>query len=231
MSAYMIKLIACISMLLDHIGYYSSNDGLPLRVLGRLAMPIYAFFIAEGYRRTKNRLNYALRLLLFAVISEVPFDLYFFGRTYFPGYQNVFFMLFLALIAIWVFDELSKRYESRIPAFLSLIAFCAVSELIHSDYGWEGILTCFIFFLYPVNEQQNMAPAAISMLGIYFLRLISSGGNDFYMLQVFRLAALLPLSAYNGKQTYITSPAIRKIIQYAFYVFYPAHLLILYAVF
>ena len=214
-------------MLLDHIGYYSYGvSGTVLRIIGRIAMPIFAFFIAEGYRKTSSKALYAARLLSFAFISELPFDRYFFGTPFYLGYQNIFFTLFLSLLAIWAYDTVRNRQKSVLMPYIPVALFCIAGEFLNADYGWEGVVTCFLFYRFPLTENSSRIVGVLSMSAVFLLSYTLHGGS-FRLIQIFRLAALPLLFIYNGKQTLITSQPLKKIAKYGFYVFYPAHLLLL----
>lgn len=139
LSGSTIKLIAIIAMLIDHTaavilermmmraGYLlaaSNNEWLgswiaehrllyisymTMRLIGRFGFPIFCFLLVEGFLHTHNRKKYALRLLLFALISEIPFDFAFRGEWYYAGYQNVFFTLFFGLLAMCAFSFFEER--------------------------------------------------------------------------------------------------------------------------
>ena len=121
LSGAQLKYIAFLSMLIDHVNkaliYPNLNGGLLLKisdlfdVLGRIAFPLFAFFIVEGFFKTRSRKKYLLNLLIFGVISEVPFDM-FTTRTFFnPRYNNVLFALALSLVTIWIIDTLKIKLE------------------------------------------------------------------------------------------------------------------------
>ena len=97
-------LSAMATMLVDHMGYVLFPWILWLRCVGRIAFPIFAFQIAEGCIRTHDRRRYALRLLLFAVLTEVPFDLAFNGQVLYLGYQNVLWTLLAGALVCWAAD-------------------------------------------------------------------------------------------------------------------------------
>ncbi|MBQ1547390.1 MAG: hypothetical protein IIZ61_03265, partial [Lachnospiraceae bacterium] len=128
LTVFVLKMIAVCSMLIDHFGatvverYIDANmlwDGnwyiiyRTLRCIGRLAFPIYCFFIVEGFKYTRSRPKYAIRLLAFAFISEVPFDMAFQKSFFDMSYNNVFFTLFLGLLTIWAIDEVCKRISGN----------------------------------------------------------------------------------------------------------------------
>ena len=102
MSAFTLKMIALVTMVIDHVGAVFFPDLIWLRYIGRLSMPIYAFLLAEGYRKTRNFLHYALRLALFAVLSEVPYDLLFQGRVLEFSRQNILFTLLTGYVVLVV---------------------------------------------------------------------------------------------------------------------------------
>lgn len=116
LSAMTLKYIAMATMLVDHMGYVLFPWILWLRCVGRIAFPIFAFQIAEGCIRTHDRRRYALRLLLFAVLTEVPFDLAFSGRPLDPSYQNVLWTLLAGALVCWAAD-----WAQRTPDALHLL--------------------------------------------------------------------------------------------------------------
>ena len=120
LSAMTLKYIAMATMLVDHMGYVLFPWILWLRCVGRIAFPIFAFQIAEGCIRTHDRRRYALRLLLFAVLTEVPFDLAFSGQVLYLGYQNVLWTLLAGALVCWAAD-----WAQRTPDALHLLAATA----------------------------------------------------------------------------------------------------------
>lgn len=140
-SSSTVKLVGIITMLIDHLaatvllrymyaGHWSNGLYILytlLRLVGRLGFPIFCFLLVEGFERTRSRAKYALRLLLFALVSEVPFDLAFSGSVLEFGYQNVYFTLFLGLLAICVYDYFENH---KIPFVLQCLLFVAGLVLI-----------------------------------------------------------------------------------------------------
>jgi hypothetical protein len=161
-SAFALKLLALASMAVDHLGVALDPvmDASLLRGIGRMAFPIYVFFLAEGCRRTRNIANYCLRLVMFAFISEVPYDL--FAGNIHRGYglvnfqyvdfssQNVFFTLALGALAIIIAQKI-KRGPMAFIVPLAVASTIAVGELVKSDYGAAGVL--FIFLVWAVGPK------------------------------------------------------------------------------
>lgn len=222
LSGSVLKLIAVITMLIDHTGYAFS--ALPvlrqplftafnqtvtiyfiLRKIGRLAFPIYCFLIGEGLRHTRNQIKYLLRLLLFAVISEVPYNLLVSGDLLSKANQNVFFTLFLGALAIYFFQNVKN---GLLKAVL-MLAVLGVSAVFKADYGAAGVVA--ILLLYVLQGH----PIVQAMAGY---PLFGSGA--------YATAAFIPIAMYNGQRGFIQSP----ILKYAFYLFYPAHMLLLVAI-
>jgi ATP-binding cassette subfamily B protein len=96
-----LKLIAMLSMVFDHVGDAFFPGVMWLRMVGRIAMPVFAFCIAEGYAHTRDRKKYLLRMGLFALVSEIPFDLCFHGKPGF-GHQNIMLTFFLSILALFI---------------------------------------------------------------------------------------------------------------------------------
>lgn len=213
MSTFVLKLIAVISMLIDHTGAVLFPEEVWFRIVGRLAFPIFCFLIAEGYTHTRNVKRYAFRLFLFALLSEIPFDLLFFDSWFDISGQNVFFTLFLGLCAVWVADILKSRWP--VPAFLCAGLFAAAAQLLCTDYGAFGVALIVAFFL--CRDKDFLKTAAFLLLNTGDALLNDS------MVQLYAAPAVLPILLYNGK------PGKYR-LKVFFYLFYPCHLLILYFV-
>ena len=152
-----LKYTAVLAMLTDHIaytaGFYSVMDETVytlMRAAGRISFPLFCYLLTEGFRHTKDVRGYALRLAAGAVISEVPYDLCFFGRVWAPQSQNVFFTLLISLIMLLVLNGIREPYGVLLwlKRGLAVLLACAVSEAVRGDYGWEGpVITAAFFFL------------------------------------------------------------------------------------
>lgn len=201
---FSLKILAMLTMFIDHIGAVLFPQYIVLRLIGRLAFPIYCFLLATGAIYTKNVEKYSARLLLFALISEIPFDLAFFGRVFDRTHQNVFFTLFLGLLGIMIAKKYPKVWWMSL--FMALVA-----DFLCTDYGATGVLYILLFyFLYDRKIYQ--------MLSFALMTQISYAGTT----QMYCLFSIVPMLLYNGKRG--------KNIKYFFYIFYPLHLLVLYLV-
>jgi len=206
MSYSKLKLIALLTMVIDHIGLIYDLE--LFRVIGRLSFPIYAFLIVNGFNYTKNIKRYLSSLLFFAVISEIPFDLFKYNCINLSA-SNVFFTLFLGLLAL---TQLKKR-QSKINKCLIVFLICICAELLGSDYGFCGVLLVVIMYVY--RNRRLMQFIFMSILWIWAYKFKG----------VFGLLALGFIWIYNPMK-YIK----RKISKYFFYWFYPIHLLVLYLI-
>lgn len=232
MSALTLKIIACIAMLLDHIGY-TVKITYPYRIIGRIAFPIYAFLLTEGYHHTKDFKRYLKRLFLFALVSEIPFNLFSKGKLIdISSSKNIFFTLSLSLLLLYWLDESKKIYEDK-PRLILLSTilvslFCLTAELINVDYGFYGILTVLCFRYMKHCRRKNLATITGHTVVIFSYILLSQN-NSWAFVQLYALFALVPILLYNGKKGHNpTNRTMNKIIQYAFYAYYPLHMLIIY---
>ena len=227
-----LKLIAIFTMLIDHIGaavieagILSSNDmarmmailetergmqwylaDIVLRLIGRLAFPIFCFLLVEGFTHTGNEAKYARNLLLFALISEIPFALAFFGRLFFPGAQNVYFTLFLGVEMMCFL----KKYAGRpVIQGAAVAAACGLSVLLKSDYSYMGILMIASFYLLRNRRTTQLILAGI-LAAAESLTLFGAAA-----------LALIPIARYNGERGKLR-------LKYFFYWFYPVHIMALY---
>ena len=217
MSNSTLKLIALITMMIDHIGACLFPDQIVLRLIGRVAFPIYIFLLVEGFQRTKDIKKYILRLLAFAAISEIPFNLAFNGNLLWLDHQNVFFTLALGLIMIWCLDTLEKKPEDPKKPFLKffiVMAFMFAALALRVDYVACGVAVIFVFYQYRNGDLKQEITKYIMASVIFFV---------FYGKTEMTCIAAFPLiHFYNGKRG--------MKLKYVFYVFYPVHLMVLWAV-
>lgn len=215
-----LKLVACITMLVDHTAVVF---GLPmwLRIIGRLAFPIYCFLISEGIAHTHNSRRYFLRLLVMAVLSEPVYDFVLYGNRNPWLHQNVLWLLLLGAVMVELLGRL-QRTEWK----LLLIVLCYVlADLLHLSYGGNGILLMALFALTRGRPRALWMQAAgmVVINGIMASAYIKILGIS-VSVQLFGALAIVPIALYSGKKQ-----TESKALGWAFYVFYPLHLLMLYA--
>ncbi len=217
MTGLSLKLIAALTMFLDHIGHVLFPGQLWLRYIGRIAFPIYCFLIVEGFLHTRDLRRYMFRLLIFGIISEIPFDLAFYGEIFTVEHQNVFWTLLLGLLAISVMSLIRHKniYVRWLMQALAAVPFGVCAQLAHTDYRWIGVALIASMYLFRSLEILKVASGAVFMLPFFT--------NE---IEYIGLAAYLPMHFYNGRSGMIRGIPGR-ILQLAFYIFYPLHLLIL----
>lgn len=201
---FTLKMIAIISMIIDHIGYVFFPEELIFRAFGRIAFPIFCFLLVEGFHHTRSHLNYLIRLGIFALISEVPFDLALFGEFFAFQRQNVFITLALGLCAIFCLEEMNTKRLFSIPFALILCA----ALFSHSDYSVGGVILICVFYL---TREMPWVRFLLCALTLYMF---------FGQFELYGVLAMIPITFYNGKR----GPSIQMV----FYWFYPVHLLVLY---
>ena len=228
--AGMLRILAMLFMLCDHLWISVIPGNHWMTLVGRLAFPIFAFQIAEGYAHTRNFRNYALRLLIFALISEIPFDLFAEGELFFPFHQNVIFTLLLGLLSCRMSDKiLTAKKKSAKIGYASLLLLCILGGFLGmTDYYGAGVLTVFLFH---IARKLPLTPLwqLLGMLTLHWFLMEGECmqiGPLYVPVQAFAVFALLPIWLYNGKPAKWSSPVFR----YAAYVFYPLHMLLLYLI-
>ena len=247
-SSAVLKNIAVVTMLIDHIGavivirlliqkglygamvdqeayiaWVGQNRGMygtymAMRIIGRLAFPIYCFLLAEGFQKTHNVKKYLGRMLLFALISEIPFDLALSGRLWDTEYQNVFFTLFIGLMVIaglrLVDQRLAGTETWRKLAGVGLyaviiVAGSALALVLKTDYSFKGILAITVLYLFRSRRKAQVWAGVIVFLLMDGLEMIAA--LSFFLIWF-----------YNGERG--------RQNKYFFYFFYPVHLLLLWLV-
>ena len=222
-----LKLIAILFMLIDHIaadvlkgvgfanqvlftvswpfGIFEEKSYSLYRIMrdaGRIAMPIFVFLLVEGFLHTRSRLKYGRNLFLFALISELPWNYVHTGNMSYEK-QNVYFTLLLGFLGMWVIEYF---WENRALQFAGLLALFVVAYFLKADYGWKGYIFCLLMYLL---RNERASQAIVGSCWLYY--------------EWKACFAFIPINMYNGKRGFVKS----RILKYAFYVFYPAHLLIL----
>lgn len=233
LTANMLRVIAVLLMLSDHIWATYMSFGDWMTYIGRMAFPIFAFQIAEGFVHTKNVKKYILRLLGFAIVTEIPFNLFYSSRTFNPYHQNVLFTLLLGLLAIVLIDKAKKdRSAKNIAKTVALLFLIVVASVIgFVDYGINGMLMVVMFYLFRDFPFAWLA----QLLGMVAINIIFFEGQviPFELFgkhfeiptQGFAVFSLIPIWLYGGRKG-----ISNKVLQYAFYAFYPVHMLILYLI-
>lgn len=252
-SGSILKLLAVITMLLDHIGavvviriltsrglmdtirsadpealgsWFATLDNYQvymiytaLRAIGRIAFPIYCFMLVEGLQKTRNVWKYALRLGIFALVSEIPFDLAFNGTILEFGYQNVFFTLFIGLLTMIALEKATERTwaadNRRADLALKLLLAGVISAagmvcaaLLRPDYSWRGIACILVMYFLRKRKWSQLIAGYIAFVLI--------------LGEITAFPAFLALAFYRGRKGIG--------LKYFFYGFYPVHLLVLYLV-
>lgn len=220
LSGAQLKLIAIVSMLIDHVNKaliypnLTSNYGSLTTLsnifdkIGRIAFPLFCFLLVEGFFKTRNRKKYLLNLLIFGVISEVPFDMFTTASYFNMNWNNVMFSLALVLVTIWIIDTLKVKMEKYTRALWYLVSFiivgvmCTVSMLLALDYEHHAILIGYFFYLFYDSTAVALPFCYASMY------------TEPWSLMGFGIT--LTYNGKRGKQSKMLS-----------YWFYPVHLLIL----
>lgn len=204
LNSFQLKWIAIITMLIDHVGAVLFPHEMGFRIVGRIAFPIFCFLIVEGFFHTRDVRRYMARLGIFAVLSEVPYDLAFHGKPVDITGQNVFFTLLLGVLLMYLLEKSPDIFVKALEIFSIL----CTAELLETDYSARGVLLILIYYVFKRwKEIYICAGAAWNFL------------YGWGRIQNFGIFSAPFLALYNGER----GPKIK----YFFYVFYPVHLLIL----
>ena len=242
-NSFTLHILAMIFMLSDHLWIIFFPNQLWLYALGRLTFPIFAFMIVEGFFRTKNRKKYLIRIFIFAIISEIPFNLFSslamrkVTMLFYP-YNNVLWTFLIALCGLNLLEEIENfKNLDKVIRFLEKITISFISimmaYLIKSDYLGYGVITVLIFYFFREKNYRNIFFQAVSIaiLNIFIMPEYEFpfnffGKEIFIKVQIFAIFSLPIIWLYNGKQG-----IHNNFIKYVFYFFYPLHLLLIVAIY
>ena len=213
LSGSALKIIAVVSMVIDHCAYYLMDGNTMaydvMRCFGRIAFPVFAFLVAEGFAHTRNRMRYFISLLLFAAVSEVPWYL----LNGADGTHNVMFTLALGVSALAVFERLR---EHRILCCFFILLTAWLATWLGTDYEWRGVLLIVVYYLFGIIRSMNTPIILRRMMQLLFVFPL--------MMHYGIIGALLACAViflYDGTRGFIHG----NVAKYGFYAFYPVHLI------
>lgn len=245
-----LKIIAIVTMLIDHIGaailekilmaegiadittqeqwveFMKLHGGLyyadmVMRLIGRIAFPIFCFLLVEGVVHTSNKVKYMTRLFLFALISEIPFNLAVSSKMFYGEHQNVFFTLFIGVAVLCAFEKMGEFYEQGALAFFPerlqkvtlvmarlfiLVTGMGIAALLKTDYDAWGVLCIAMIYVFRKKRMLSIGAGCLTLVIMSFSEITCP-------------IAMIPVAMYNGERG--------MKLKYFFYIFYPAHLLLL----
>lgn len=211
MSSFILKIIALIAMTMDHTGKVLLFDNEILLNIGRIAFPLFAFQIVEGYHHTKNIKKYLLRLLIVAIIAQIAYS------QFFDGF-NTIFTLIIGLICIIIIDK-----EKDIPIKVALLlTIFLLSLILNIDYGLIGVLIIICFYLFRNNKIKRSILFSLLVIISYGITYYQSPEFSYIINLFATLSSLIFINLYNNKQ----GPKLK----YLFYIYYPLHLYILWII-
>ena len=232
-----LKIIACIIMLIDHLGaaiIMPLNNGgfLPfspfnrlntvyriIRAIGRTSFPIFCFLLVEGFTHTRSKFRYGLSLLIFGFISELPYDLAMNDQFFDMSDNNVFFTLFLGFLVMASIEFIQNFFsEKKLPAAISYVLCIVVTagigylaHILNTDYSYRGVGLIAFFYIFRFFEPLNLITGYL---------ILCTNAKEIYA-----FPAMILILMYNKKR----GKNLGR-YKYLFYAFYPAHLLILFLI-
>ena len=228
MSSFTLKIIGIISMFCDHYSDTIIGDFTFLNLIGRLALPIFAFQIVQGYIYTSNIKKYIIRLFIFACVSQLPFYV-FKAMTGSTVEFNVLFTFLLGIIALLAYDKI----KNKILGFSVVVLIGVIAQLMKTDFRWFGIACIFLFYIFskPNDRKKEISDIRkkvflcilfIVLVIIFYLKNVVLNPSyiaTYLRTILFTCMSLVPICLYNGKQ----GPKVK----YLFYAFYPLQFLFL----
>lgn len=228
-----LHLLAMGLMLCDHLRAALFPSAEWLTCLGRLAFPIFSFLLAEGFARTRSRKNYLVRLLCWALLSEIPFDLMYAGIPFYPFHQNVLWTFVLSLILMMLTEKIRARFRPQaaiLPIAGLTLLFFLLGYAGMTDYYGPGVLTPLVFYWFPGRRWQDFLGRLLGLsvlhawlLGGYYYEIHLLGLELEFPQQALALLALAPICLYQGRRGFGG-----KGFRWFCYAFYPLHMALLF---
>lgn len=217
MNSFDLKIVGIISMLIDHIGFVFWDKSI-LRIIGRIAFPIFAFQSVIGYEHTNNKKKHLLKIFLFGVISQPSYYLMNDAVNQFAK-LNIMFTILLGLASISAFNKFKKKFDG----FLAVSFVCFLGIILRVDYGWFGILLIFFFYYFKNNKRKMVLAICLLFTLRYILNIVYIDTIYYLKVLLSSCLSLILICLYNKKEGIKT--------KYLFYVFYPLHMLVIYLIY
>ena len=192
-----LKIIAMVTMLIDHIGAILFPHIMIFRIIGRIAFPLFSYLLVTGFIHTRNINNYLVRLGIFAIISQIPY------HFFVPGRYNVILFFFIALLSLKYY----KKNRIYIPLIVGIL-----TEYLKISYGMYGIITIYIIYIF-YNQDIKKTMLSFTLLNIMFTLATHN------IIQFYSILALPFLKLNIKKEIHLN--------KYIAYIFYPVHISIL----
>lgn len=230
-TSFVLHILAMAFMFCDHLwaSIVPGNDW--LTVIGRIAFPIFAFMTVEGFFHTKNLGKYVKRLLFFALVSEIPFNLVAGGSFFYPFHQNVLWTFLIGIGLMWINEKVKEKgfFTKVFVAAGTAVLGYVLGILSFCDYNGPGVLTVLVFYFFRERKPLNFFIQLFCLwyintemlMGYYYVWNIFGTTVEIFR-QSFALLAIIPIWLYKGKQG-----PYNKQIKGLYYWFYPGHLLVL----
>lgn len=215
MTIFMIKIIACLSMFLDHFKYAVGESNFITQYLGRLAFPLFMFVMVEGYCHTRDVKKYITRLGIAALISQIPYHIFIHEFVGAEGLRiNVIATIMMTMICFVIWDKsFSKAYSAILISVIGMLI-----QILNFEYGIYGMLLGMIFYLLRDKKILRAVVFGVTVAIYYFTKFYQFTPTYFTYL-ICTLLVLIPIGLYNGKKG--------RSLKYFFYAFYPVHMILL----
>lgn len=215
-----ISLLAAAFMTLDHIALlFAKGTAIfyPMRAVGRISFPLFIFLLTEGIEKTSSKPRYLARLAVFAALSEIPFDMAFYGKPFYFDHQNTIFTLLISACALTVMQKFGPKSAAGL---LATAPFVLLAELTEADGGGMGVLLAVMLFC---ADSMPRRVAALAMFSVCMNLIYDK--TLLFGLYSWGMAALIFIELYNGRRG--GGARFGFIRKWCFYAYYPAHLMAL----
>lgn len=232
MSYLILKIIALISMTFDHLWFRGIFSNGVFTCIGRLAFPIFCYQLVEGFEKTSDLKKYKLRLLLFALISEIPFDLFCYNQMFSMNGSNVMFTLLLGLLCIESLRDIKNHKKSSLSHYFTIFICFLLANALNTDYSYWGLITIILFYGFKSHDLKYLIYIIWFIIFAYLNPQIVTVElfNNFYRVNrvIFTMFSVFLLWFIESFDYFKNRVYINKYLKILFYMYYPLHMLLIY---